>query len=452
MNRSKLFTILTSAVLIIIYSGNIANAAVPKTFKFVGSGYGHGVGLSQIGAKGQALEGKSATEILNYYFPGTSVVAVADTQTIRVNTAHQIDNVSFTVIKETRRWWSRRRDAAAHAEAAAVDMECRPPGRAGKVEARKIREGEPVVPFRRAVVAGGAERHPHAIHHDTREELPEPGPQAEDVRVTADDGPIIEDDAVHLAIDDLPRLDPPEDELGAHRLRDRGHRLRGGTTADDAGVRLVDADGDVIAVHHRIALPAFVTRQHLVLHALCRPDLARLLDERLVGGAHDDVAGLEEEFAPEGRGPLGVELVPAPQGDAGPLGPELARGAIAVGGTDAARFVAGRGLGIRGAVLVDERDARGVWAAHQVRVVAVRADVACDFHAHAVVVDLEHHAAEVLRVAAGLGEASRAGGRRLAVFHQLVVGRRVHQLIQLGRVGQLDLEEPAVIQRVVIRQ
>ena len=101
MNRSKLFTILTSAVLIIIYSGNIANAAVPKTFKFVGSGYGHGVGLSQIGAKGQALEGKSATEILNYYFPGTSVVAVADTQTIRVNTAHQIDNVSFTVIKET---------------------------------------------------------------------------------------------------------------------------------------------------------------------------------------------------------------------------------------------------------------------------------------------------------------------------------------------------------------
>mgnify|MGYP003346046678 FL=1 len=56
---------------------------------------------SQIGAKGQALEGKSAVEILNYYFPGASVNQVSDSQTIRVNTAHQVDVVSFTVVSES---------------------------------------------------------------------------------------------------------------------------------------------------------------------------------------------------------------------------------------------------------------------------------------------------------------------------------------------------------------
>ena len=76
---------------------NAAHAAIPTSFTFNGSGYGHGVGLSQIGAKGQALEGKSATEILNYYFPGTAVVPVEDTQTIRVNIAHQVTSVSFSI-------------------------------------------------------------------------------------------------------------------------------------------------------------------------------------------------------------------------------------------------------------------------------------------------------------------------------------------------------------------
>ena len=76
---------------------NAAHAAIPTSFTFNGSGYGHGVGLSQIGAKGQALEGKSATEILNYYFPGTAVVPLEDTQTIRVNIAHQVTSVSFSI-------------------------------------------------------------------------------------------------------------------------------------------------------------------------------------------------------------------------------------------------------------------------------------------------------------------------------------------------------------------
>ena len=74
-----------------------ASAVVPKTFVFTGSGYGHGVGLSQYGAKGQALEGKSATEILNYYFPDAQVTPVEDTATISVNIAHQVSTLSLAL-------------------------------------------------------------------------------------------------------------------------------------------------------------------------------------------------------------------------------------------------------------------------------------------------------------------------------------------------------------------
>jgi len=77
-----------------------ASAAAPKSFTFVGAGYGHGVGLSQYGAKGQALEGKSATEILNYYFPDSEVTAVEDTSTISVNIAHQISNLTLSITNE----------------------------------------------------------------------------------------------------------------------------------------------------------------------------------------------------------------------------------------------------------------------------------------------------------------------------------------------------------------
>jgi len=34
---------------------------------------GHGVGMSGCGAKGQAKEGRTAEEILEYYYPGTTI-------------------------------------------------------------------------------------------------------------------------------------------------------------------------------------------------------------------------------------------------------------------------------------------------------------------------------------------------------------------------------------------
>ena len=84
-------------VLISLTSISSAYAVVPKSFSFTGSGFGHGVGLSQYGAKGQALEGKSATEILKYYFPQADVTPVVDTATISVNIAHKVSALSIVI-------------------------------------------------------------------------------------------------------------------------------------------------------------------------------------------------------------------------------------------------------------------------------------------------------------------------------------------------------------------
>jgi stage II sporulation protein D len=46
---------------------------LPARFVFTGKGYGHGVGMSQWGAQGMALGGKSAEEILKHYYLGIEI-------------------------------------------------------------------------------------------------------------------------------------------------------------------------------------------------------------------------------------------------------------------------------------------------------------------------------------------------------------------------------------------
>ncbi|HYY41185.1 MAG TPA: SpoIID/LytB domain-containing protein, partial [Pyrinomonadaceae bacterium] len=48
-------------------------------FIFRGSGFGHGLGLCQMGAHAQAERGTSYRQILAYYFPGTSIARLAGT-------------------------------------------------------------------------------------------------------------------------------------------------------------------------------------------------------------------------------------------------------------------------------------------------------------------------------------------------------------------------------------
>jgi len=44
---------------------------------FSGRGHGHGVGLCQWGARGLALEGRTAEQILEHYYPGASIAELA---------------------------------------------------------------------------------------------------------------------------------------------------------------------------------------------------------------------------------------------------------------------------------------------------------------------------------------------------------------------------------------
>ena len=65
---------------------------VPATFNFQGTGYGHGVGLSQIGARGMALAGEEADSIISYYYGGTQISSLADDQNLRVNIGHYLSH------------------------------------------------------------------------------------------------------------------------------------------------------------------------------------------------------------------------------------------------------------------------------------------------------------------------------------------------------------------------
>jgi stage II sporulation protein D len=49
---------------------------LPARFVFTGKGYGHGVGMSQWGAQGMALGGKSAEEILKHYYVGIEITTL----------------------------------------------------------------------------------------------------------------------------------------------------------------------------------------------------------------------------------------------------------------------------------------------------------------------------------------------------------------------------------------
>jgi stage II sporulation protein D len=68
---------------------------IPESFAFSGSGYGHGVGMSQMGARAKAVMGESATAILNYYYSGTKVETITDTQILRINVGHLLTSAKF---------------------------------------------------------------------------------------------------------------------------------------------------------------------------------------------------------------------------------------------------------------------------------------------------------------------------------------------------------------------
>ena len=69
-------------------------------FNFEGSGFGHGVGMSQIGAKAMALDGKTADEILKYYYTGVNVEPLADWFDVRVNIGSKLTTASIKLVSD----------------------------------------------------------------------------------------------------------------------------------------------------------------------------------------------------------------------------------------------------------------------------------------------------------------------------------------------------------------
>ena len=85
-----------AALLLVVIPASANAADLPQRFYVTGSGFGHGVGLSQMGARGLALEGKSAPEILNYFFPGTTLSNDIPLGDIKVNIAHATTYVTLS--------------------------------------------------------------------------------------------------------------------------------------------------------------------------------------------------------------------------------------------------------------------------------------------------------------------------------------------------------------------
>lgn len=62
----------------VLYSEHFTARTKGRTVRFDGSGFGHGVGMCQWGARGMALAGKNHVEILEHYYKGVRVQRIYD--------------------------------------------------------------------------------------------------------------------------------------------------------------------------------------------------------------------------------------------------------------------------------------------------------------------------------------------------------------------------------------
>ncbi len=78
--RWRAAVILASAVSLLILPGIASAAEEPPGvhFTFNGGGWGHGTGMSQYGALGQAIQGRSFGEILRHYFTGVGIARLRE--------------------------------------------------------------------------------------------------------------------------------------------------------------------------------------------------------------------------------------------------------------------------------------------------------------------------------------------------------------------------------------
>lgn len=94
MRTSKAFIASLLGFLLLAPTANAVD--VPTVFSFHGSGYGHGVGLSQMGARSMALAGKNSTEILQYFYKDVAIEQKDDSKILRVNIGHLLTAAKIT--------------------------------------------------------------------------------------------------------------------------------------------------------------------------------------------------------------------------------------------------------------------------------------------------------------------------------------------------------------------
>ena len=88
--------IILSLFVAIIFPAQSSAVDVPAVFQVQGAGYGHGVGMSQIGARAKALAGETSTAILSYYYKDVTVEALDDTKLLRVNVGHLLTSAKIS--------------------------------------------------------------------------------------------------------------------------------------------------------------------------------------------------------------------------------------------------------------------------------------------------------------------------------------------------------------------
>jgi stage II sporulation protein D len=86
--------VLVISVALILPSQSAA-LEIPVSFQVKGAGYGHGVGMSQIGARAKAIAGETATAILSYYYKDIAIEPLDDTKVLRVNIGHLLTSAKM---------------------------------------------------------------------------------------------------------------------------------------------------------------------------------------------------------------------------------------------------------------------------------------------------------------------------------------------------------------------
>jgi len=95
----RMFKPLFVAVLIALIASPQSQAVdIPTTFQIHGAGYGHGVGMSQIGAKAKALAGETAASIISYYYKDVAIEALDDSKILRVNIGHLLTSAKMATV------------------------------------------------------------------------------------------------------------------------------------------------------------------------------------------------------------------------------------------------------------------------------------------------------------------------------------------------------------------